>query len=65
MPEKEVVTAEIAGIDVMDLEDAVKILWKQDIYAESGMGCTGPIVMVSKENKPKAKEILKNESFIS
>ncbi len=65
MPEKEVVTSQISGVDVMDLEDAVKALWKQNIYAESGMGCTGPIVMVSKENKPKAKEILKNESFIS
>ena len=30
-----------------DLEDAVKALWKAGIYAESGMGCTGPIVLLS------------------
>ena len=39
-PPKEVVTAQIPGIEVMDLEDAVKVLWKLGIYAESGMGCT-------------------------
>ena len=33
MPEKEVVTSQISGVDVMDLEDAVKALWKQNIYA--------------------------------
>ncbi len=65
MPEKEVVTSQISGVDVMDLEDAVRVLWKEKIYAESGMGCTGPIVLVSKENKPRAKEILKAESYIS
>ncbi|CEN84616.1 glycine/sarcosine/betaine reductase complex component C subunit alpha [Paraclostridium sordellii] len=47
MPEKEVVTHQISGIDIMDLEDAVKVLWKNGIYAESGMGCTGPIVLVA------------------
>ncbi|MGL5754078.1 MAG: glycine/sarcosine/betaine reductase complex component C subunit alpha [Paraclostridium sp.] len=47
MPEKEVVTHQIAGVDIMDLEDAVKVLWKNGIYAESGMGCTGPIVLVA------------------
>ena len=47
MPEKEVVTHQISGIDIMDLEDAVRVLWKNGIYAESGMGCTGPIVLVA------------------
>jgi glycine/sarcosine/betaine reductase complex component C subunit alpha len=47
MPEKQVVTHQISGIDIMDLEDAVKVLWKNGIYAESGMGCTGPIVLVA------------------
>jgi hypothetical protein len=50
MPNKEVVTYQINGIDIMDLEDAVSELWKSGIYAESGMGCTGPIVLVN-ENK--------------
>ena len=54
-PPKEVVTAQIPGIEVMDLEDAVKTLWKINIYAESGMGCTGPIVLVSDANLAKAE----------
>jgi glycine reductase len=47
MPDKEVVTRQISGIDIMDLEEAVSELWKNGIYAESGMGCTGPIVLVN------------------
>ena len=52
-PEKQVVTTQISGIDIMDLEDAVKELWKNGVYAESGMGCTGPIVLV---NEAKGKD---------
>ncbi len=48
-PPKEVVTGAIAGIEIMDLEDAVQVLWKNKIYAESGMGCTGPVVLVRRE----------------
>ena len=64
-PPAEVVTAQIPGIEVMDLEDAVKALWKEKIYAEDGMGCTGPIVRVSEANKPRALEILKAAGFVS
>lgn len=64
-PPAEVVTEAIAGIEVMDLEDGVQALWKQNIYAESGMGCTGPIIRVSEANLEKACEILKAEGFIS
>ena len=64
-PPKEVVTASIAGIEVMDLEDAVQALWKAKIYAESGMGCTGPLVMMSEANHDKAVEILKAAGYIS
>jgi hypothetical protein len=63
-PPKEVVTAEISGIEIMDLEDGVKVLWKCGIYAESGMGCTGPIILVSENNFEKAGEELKREGFI-
>lgn len=45
MPEKEVVTAQISELIFLDLEDATKLLWKNGIYVESGMGCTGPIVL--------------------
>lgn len=63
-PPKEVVTASIAGIEVMDLEDAVQLLWKNGMYAESGMGCTGPIVLVSDSNLEKAKACLKTGGYI-
>ena len=55
-PPSETVTGTISGIDIMELEDAVKALWKAGIYAESGMGCTGPIVMI---NEAKLGEALK------
>ena len=64
-PEKEVVTEQISGVDVMDLEDAVKVLWKNKIYAESGMGCTGPIVLVSPANVDKSRVLLIEAKFIS
>ncbi|MBR2674692.1 MAG: glycine reductase [Mogibacterium sp.] len=63
-PPSEIVTEAIAGIEVMDLEDGVQALWKQGIYAESGMGCTGPIIRVSEANLEKSCEILKAEGFI-
>jgi len=63
-PPKETVTAQIPGIEVMDLEDAVKVLWKINIYAESGMGCTGPIIRVSDANLAKAEEELKKAGYI-
>ncbi|MGF3226377.1 glycine/sarcosine/betaine reductase complex component C subunit alpha [Facklamia sp. P12932] len=63
-PAKEVVTAQINGIDVLDLEDAVKALWKEGIYAESGMGCSGPIVMISGANAKKANEIVKEKGYM-
>ncbi len=63
-PPKEIVTAQIPGIEVMDLEDAVKTLWKTGIYAESGMGCTGPIIRVSEANLAKAEEELKKAGYV-
>lgn len=64
-PPKEVVTGQISGVDILDLEEAVVALWAQDIYAESGMGCTGPIVMVNETNVEKATDILKKEEYIA
>ena len=63
--EKEVVTAQISGIEVMDLDSAVDLVMGNGIYAESGMGCTGPIILVSEKNKENAKSILKKGGFIS
>ena len=64
-PPKEPVTSQIPGIEVMDLDDAVAALWKAGIYAESGMGCTGPIVLMSDANREKAVEILKKSGYIN
>ena len=64
-PAKETVTFGILGIEVMDIEDAATALWAEGIYAESGMGCTGPVVLVSDANGAKATEILKAKGFIS
>ncbi|MDI3519034.1 MAG: glycine/sarcosine/betaine reductase complex component subunit alpha [Caldanaerobacter sp.] len=58
IPQKKPVTEEISGIDVLELEDMVKLLWENRIYAESGMGCTGPVILVSKEDYEKALEVL-------
>ena len=48
----------------MQLEDAVQELWKAGIYAESGMGCTGPIVMMSSAKLEKSKEVLAKAGYI-
>ena len=37
-PPKKIVTKEISGIDVLQMEDAAVTLWKNQIYAETGMG---------------------------
>lgn len=64
MPEKEIVTGQISGIDILDLDDAVSALWAKGIYAESGMGCTGPIAMVSEAKLAEATEVLRAAKFI-
>ena len=63
-PPKEVCTEEVHGVEVMDIDDAVRALWKEGIYAESGMGCTGPVVMIPGAHLAKTQEILKAGGFI-
>lgn len=63
-PPKEVVTGTISGIDIMILEDAVQELWRNGVYAESGMGCTGPIVRVAEDKVDSAVKILTDASYI-
>ena len=63
-PDKETVTGQISGIDIMDLEDAVEALWQAGIYAESGMGCTGPIVRVNEDKIDNAAAVLAEKEFI-
>lgn len=64
-PPKEVVAGSIAGIDIMDLEDAVQVVWAGGIYAESGMGCTGPILMVPESKIEASKELLSKAGFLA
>ena len=63
-PAKETCTEEIHGIEVMDLDEAVLVLWEAGIYAEPGMGCTGPVVMINDSNSQKAKAALKEKGYI-
>lgn len=46
------------------MEDAVKVLWKHNIYVASGMGCTGPVIMVSAEDKQLAVAILEENQYL-
>ena len=63
-PPAKVVTADIPGVDILELEDAVQALWAAGIYAESGMGCTGPIVMIAPEDKAAAEDALKKAGYL-
>jgi len=63
-PPEKIVTEEIPGIEILVLEDAVRVLWKESIYAASGMGCTGPIILVAPEDHEKALEILKKAEYL-
>lgn len=62
-PPKETVTETINGIDIMELDDAVQVLWRNKIYAEAGMGCTGPIIMINENNLAEAKNILSKAGY--
>jgi hypothetical protein len=63
-PPETVVDCQIAGVDILDLEDAVKVLWQQKIFARSGMGCTGPVILIAGEKRDQAMEILKSNGFL-
>ncbi len=64
MPDKKVVTKSIAGIDILELENAVLTLGQAGIYSESGMGCTGPIVLVADGDYIKTIDILLENKYI-
>jgi len=63
-PQAVPVDAEIAGVDVLDMENAMHTLWREGLYAETAMGCTGPVVRVQTAVKDKAMDILKRAGFI-
>lgn len=55
---------EIHGIDVLDLESAVRELWKAGIYAESAMGCTGPVVKLASASRAEAEKRLRDAGYL-
>ena len=57
-PKPKAVTETIGGVDVLEIEEAVRCLWKAGIYATSGMGCSGPVIMVASEDLTAAVEKL-------
>jgi len=63
-PPAKITTEQIPGIDILELEDAIKILWKNNVFASSGMGCTGPVILIAGEDKAKALEILRANQYI-
>ena len=63
-PKPEPTDEEIQGIDVLTIEDAVKVLWSHGIYAESAMGCTGPVIKVPSRFLVEAKQLLKEEGYL-
>jgi betaine reductase len=63
-PPAEFTDEEIGGVDVLSIEDGVKVLWKEGIYAESSMGCTGPVIKVAEKHLERAEQILKEAGYI-
>lgn len=63
-PPEKVVDEEIPGVEILVLEDAVQVLWKKNIYATSGMGCTGPVIMVAAEDAEAAVKALKEAEYL-
>jgi hypothetical protein len=59
-PTAKTVDREISGIDILELDDAIRRLWKEGIFASSGMGCTGPVIMVASSDYEKACQLLKD-----
>jgi betaine reductase len=63
-PPAEPTDEELHGVDVLEIENAVKTLWKAGIYAESAMGCTGPVVKLAARNAEKGTAILKEQGYL-
>ncbi len=63
-PAAEPADAEIHGIDVLDIDMAAQVLWKQGIYADPAMGCTGPVIKIAQKNYARAKELLAQANYV-
>ena len=63
-PQQKVTDSEIEGVDVLVIEEAVSALMDAQIYCTAGMGCTGPVIMVAREDKKQAQEILRSNGYL-
>lgn len=63
-PQPKPTGAEIGGVDVLVIEDAVRELWRHGIYAETGMGCEGPVILVAPEDKEEALRLLQGGGYL-
>ena len=63
-PPAKPVTEEIAGIDILDLEAAVREVWKEGIFASMGMGCTGPVILTDAEDYEKVRQVLMKTGYL-
>lgn len=59
-----VATEEIGGIDILEIEDAAAVLTHKLIYGRTGMGCTGPVILVAHEDKEAALVALREAGYL-
>lgn len=59
------VSEQIAGIDVMELEEAQRLLWAAGLYAETGMGCVGPVLLLAPEDISHARQLLLEKKMLN
>ena len=64
-PPEKTTDEDINGIDILDIETARDALWTKKIFARTGMGCTGPVIMVAREDLEAASGVLKESGFIA
>ena len=64
-PPEKTTDEDINGIDILDIETARDALWSKQIFARTGMGCTGPVIMVAREDLEAASGVLKESGFIA
>ena len=64
-PPEKITDGDINGIDILDIETARDALWAKQIFARTGMGCTGPVVMVAQDDLEQARLVLKESGFIA
>lgn len=63
-PPAEPTDEEVHGIDVLSIEEATHLLWKNGIYAEASMGCTGPVVKIAAHALTRVRQLLAENGYL-